>query len=325
MTLRRPRIAPAIPALLVTAILLSFLALTPNVIYTANPRQNKPPHVFLGEVTVNGQPVRQGTEIAALIDGIPVATAQVDGQGNHNIVVPDQNDGSAIAFTISKQTAKQTGPFAVGGVTQLDLSLSAAPAPTNTPRIGFTCSVPIAPNQEVAPTAGMTDGVLMFAPLLGLAGIIRFRFSSPISVSPARAGIDPSRTLDLPPYRDLTPAVDTPSAPKTLPPAPKPTQSKAADPPKVSRQSARTAAYPAPAQVSAHSAKSHSRLARQNRTPDTRPSAAAPIIPLHPPGPGQRQPCLTPPAQQEKPRERLGRLRHISGGLGRSAGGVIRD
>ena len=179
MTLRRPRISPAIPALLVTAILLSFLALTPNAIYTANPKQNKPPHVFLAEVTVNGQPVRQGTEIAALIDGVPVATAKVDGQGNYNIVVPDQNYGSTVTFTIKGHPAKQTGTFEVGWVTTLDLSLSAAPAPTNNPRIGFTCSAPIGPNQEVAPTVGMTDGALMFVSLLGLAGIIDWRRRKP--------------------------------------------------------------------------------------------------------------------------------------------------
>lgn len=179
MTLPRPRITPVIPALLVTAILLSFLALTPNAIYTANPKQNKPPHVFLGEVTVNGQPTPKGTEIAALIDGVPVAYAEVDGQGNYNIVVPVQNVGSIITFTIKEQEADQTGTFEVGRVTALDLSLSATPAPTNSTRIGLFCNAPIAPNREIDPTAGLAESALMFAPLLGLAGTVGWRRRKP--------------------------------------------------------------------------------------------------------------------------------------------------
>ena len=179
MTLPRPRTTPTIPVLLLAAILLSLLLLAPSAIYAANPKQSDPPHIFIGKVTVNGQPTPKGTEIAALIDGVPVAYAEVDGQGNYNIVVPVQNVGSIITFTIKEQEADQTGTFEVGGVTALDLSLSATPAPTDSTRIGLSCNAPIAPDREIDPTAGLAESVLMFAPLLGLAGTVGWRRRKP--------------------------------------------------------------------------------------------------------------------------------------------------
>lgn len=142
---------PRPAALLLAGILLAVFALMPAALYAAAPEQGTPPQVFIGAVTINGQPAPQGTEIAALIDGVSVATAEVNDQGNYSITVSDQNVGATVTFTINGQPAGQTGTIEVGGLANLALSLSAATTPTPEPTA--TPAPTATPEPTIEPTA----------------------------------------------------------------------------------------------------------------------------------------------------------------------------
>ena len=137
-------------ALLLSGILLAVLALMPAALYAAAPQQGTPPQVFIGAVTINGQPATLGTEIAALVNGVSVATAEVDDQGNYRITVSDQPVNNTVTFTINGQPAAQTHTITEIGDIQTNFLLSLA-APTPEPTAAPTPAATPEPTPE--PTA----------------------------------------------------------------------------------------------------------------------------------------------------------------------------
>lgn len=141
---------PRPAVLLLAGLLLGIFALLPAALYAAAPEQGTPPQVFIGAVTINGQPAPLGTEIAALVNGVSVATAEVDDQGNYRITVSDQPVNNTVTFTINGQPAAQTHTITEIGDIQTNFLLSLAaetPEPTATPTPAAT------PEPTIEPTA----------------------------------------------------------------------------------------------------------------------------------------------------------------------------
>ena len=86
---------------------------TPTPLPTATPvpdldqlSQNRPPHLFVGTVTIDGSPAPEGTVVRALVDGIEVASVQVE-YGNYlplAILIP----GQTVTFMVGDLTAAET-------------------------------------------------------------------------------------------------------------------------------------------------------------------------------------------------------------------------
>ena len=82
--------------------------------------QNRPPQILVGTVTVDGLPAPEGTIVRALVNGVEVASAQVeDGQYLPlAILIP----GQTVTFMVGDLTAAETFLTEVGGVNVLNLT-----------------------------------------------------------------------------------------------------------------------------------------------------------------------------------------------------------
>ena len=139
---------------ILAALAVAVLAFWPALTYAAAPNQGTPPQIFIGAVTVNGQPGEEGVEIVALVNGNPVATGEVDIEGNYSITVADQSAGDTVTFTVGGQPVEQTGTIEVGGLTTINFAViveGATPEPTATPEPAATPEATAEPT--VAPTA----------------------------------------------------------------------------------------------------------------------------------------------------------------------------
>ena len=105
-------------------------SLTQNV-YGFGPAGLGPPMAFTGSVALNGAPARDGLNLTAWDNAVsltqPIGWVLTSGGQYSNLVVcgqPDQscNNGDAISFKLNSQlTASETGTYAAGEVTSLDL------------------------------------------------------------------------------------------------------------------------------------------------------------------------------------------------------------
>ena len=82
--------------------------------------QNRPPQILVGTVTVDGLPAPEGTIVRALVNGVEVASVQVeDGQYLPlAILIP----GQTVTFMVGDLTAAETFLTEVGGVNVLNLT-----------------------------------------------------------------------------------------------------------------------------------------------------------------------------------------------------------
>ncbi len=82
--------------------------------------QNRPPQILVGTVTVDGLPAPEGTIVRALVNGVEVASVQVeDGQYLPlAILIP----GQTVTFMVGDLTAAETFLTKVGGVNVLNLT-----------------------------------------------------------------------------------------------------------------------------------------------------------------------------------------------------------
>ena len=108
--------------------------------------QPAPPHVFVGNVTQNGAPVPEGTEVTAWIDGVQVGTGTVTGDQYKVLVVQPESqffDGKTVTFQVAGWDVPETAIWEIGGATEVNLSSPATGQPAVTTR----------PNPQQAPTA----------------------------------------------------------------------------------------------------------------------------------------------------------------------------
>ena len=83
-------------------------------------RQNLPPQIILGTVTIDGSPAPDGTVVRALVDGVEVASVQVM-EGKYprlDFLTPAQT----VTFMIGDLTAAETFVTTVGGIDMLNLT-----------------------------------------------------------------------------------------------------------------------------------------------------------------------------------------------------------
>jgi len=113
----------------------------------------QPPHQFYGNVTIDGSPAPEGTEITVKIDGVGYgSTTTSDGKYGYDplFFVPADDpstdekeggqNGDVIQFYVN-DVLSGTYNFSSGDVTNLDLSASSitltpSPTPTSTPSAG---------------------------------------------------------------------------------------------------------------------------------------------------------------------------------------------
>ena len=82
--------------------------------------QNRPPHIFVGAVTIDGLPAPDGTVIKAYVNGVEVASVRVE-DGLYlplAILIPEQT----VTFMIGDLTAVESFLTEVGGVNVLNLT-----------------------------------------------------------------------------------------------------------------------------------------------------------------------------------------------------------
>jgi methionine-rich copper-binding protein CopC len=108
------------------------------------------PHQFYGQVTVGGAPAPQGIEVVAKIGGVQYASTVTDDQGRYGYnpvfyVPADDPDtptkdggrnGDTVEFYVVGVLAGSS-PFEIGGVTKLDLAITALPDTTK-PTVSIT-------------------------------------------------------------------------------------------------------------------------------------------------------------------------------------------
>ena len=126
------------------------LTVSSGAVNAAVPTQGAPPHVFLGSATIDGNPAPEGTEVAALINGVAVSTVEVNASGRYgNLQVPTA--GAAVTFTIGGLPAAETATSEAGGLGILNLTAISAAQPADTP-VPPT-AVPAPADTPVPPTA----------------------------------------------------------------------------------------------------------------------------------------------------------------------------
>ena len=84
--------------------------------------ENRPPHIFVGAVMIDGLPAPEGTVIRALVNGVEVASVQVE-DGRYlplAILIP----GQTVTFMVGDLTVKETYLTQVGGVSLLNLTVT---------------------------------------------------------------------------------------------------------------------------------------------------------------------------------------------------------
>ena len=76
------------------------------------------PHRFSGQASVEGQAVRAGVEVAALVDGQRVASATVtDDSGAYTLLVDQPSGSRTITFQVNGQYARETATWTQGAIT----------------------------------------------------------------------------------------------------------------------------------------------------------------------------------------------------------------
>ena len=83
-----------------------------------------PPHVFVGQATLDGDPVPDGTLVQGLLNGSPLARAQSTVQDGRFTLFVEQPGESTIDFAVGGFIAEQSAGWEVGGATALNLSAS---------------------------------------------------------------------------------------------------------------------------------------------------------------------------------------------------------
>ena len=126
-------IAPRIASLLAVALVVGALALFPYLVSAAVPNQGaQPPQVFTGLVTVNGQPVVNGT--VEVRNGEEVLGAgQTNADGRYTLFVASTTPGVTVTFFVNGQATEQTAAITVGDVSTINLVIGTPPAATATP------------------------------------------------------------------------------------------------------------------------------------------------------------------------------------------------
>jgi len=139
---------------LVATLFVAILTLLP---YVAS-AQRVIPHAFLGLATVNGNPVSDGTVVAALVDGRQVVAESVSG-GSYPVLMvePDADSfvGKTVTFTIGGIPANETALWTQGQVTQLNLTASptqATPVPQATTAATATPVLVVGEKGDAGPT-----------------------------------------------------------------------------------------------------------------------------------------------------------------------------
>ena len=84
--------------------------------------QNRPPHIFIGTVTIDGAPAPDGTVVTAIVDGAEVGSAVVQNgeYANLQVGVP----GETVTFRVGNLTANETATTEVGGADIVNLTAS---------------------------------------------------------------------------------------------------------------------------------------------------------------------------------------------------------
>ena len=91
-----------------------------------------PPHAFSGLVTIDGNTVSGGVEVAAVIEGDIVATTFTSSDGRYRLIVEQGTQnfvGKTVTFTIDGEIAIQSVLWRQGGVDLLNLSIYSGPQP----------------------------------------------------------------------------------------------------------------------------------------------------------------------------------------------------
>ena len=91
-----------------------------------------PPHAFSGLVTIDGNTVSGGVEVAAVIEGDTVATTFTSSDGRYRLIVEQGTQnfiGKTVTFTIDGEIAIQSVLWRQGGVDLLNLSIYSGPQP----------------------------------------------------------------------------------------------------------------------------------------------------------------------------------------------------
>ena len=114
--------------------LLALLLSVPGVAHGQD--STLPPHVFAGGVVLDGVAAADGTVVRALILGVERGRGSVS--GGRYIVPVSSGGGSEIIFIVGSVQASESGLWAMGGATALDLSASSSgtPAPHAAPGAG---------------------------------------------------------------------------------------------------------------------------------------------------------------------------------------------
>ena len=89
-----------------------------------------PPHRFGGIAILEGESAPDGTQVTALANEAPLATATTSG-GRYSIDVPQPTVEDPIVFLISGQTAVEKATWEQGGVTILNLSATTCTVPSS--------------------------------------------------------------------------------------------------------------------------------------------------------------------------------------------------
>ena len=116
MHLLSTRATRIVVTVLFVAILAAVLSSIPRVA-----AQGPPPHIFIGNASVDGDPAPAGTIITALADGVPVDSVTVDASGDfQGLQVTTAN--LTVTFKIGDLLAAQSLTSEVGGLTRLGLT-----------------------------------------------------------------------------------------------------------------------------------------------------------------------------------------------------------
>ena len=142
-------------ALAVLAVL-SIISVSTNAAYASGLSQESTAHEFAGNAFIDGQPAPQGTVIAVLTNGTPIASVSVDSSGQYNnLRVPTA--GTFVTFTVDGLTAGETATTEAGGSTPLDL---------NATRVTEAQSAP--PTTTPGPTPSIIESAFRVGPTMRL-------------------------------------------------------------------------------------------------------------------------------------------------------------
>jgi hypothetical protein len=124
------------------------------------------PNQFFGAVTSNGTSIGPGYNVVATDGAAQLGSTITDTQGKYgwsSIFYVNANPGTTIEFYVNGVKAQQTAPFNAGSVTNLDLTVSGAPAPVGTGTtittsiLGLTGTFDINPSKLLAAATSLSS------------------------------------------------------------------------------------------------------------------------------------------------------------------------